>query len=127
MTPAFLKVRPDYLKIPLIYTPGIRLESAWNIFQPPRNYSQFAYWPDLFKYFVWEYAWNSFDLLLKIKFRLYCILVKIQTGYRRNMLQKYVPFPPGNQAGIFIRAGLPSFPLNGGLEGWDFSGNTEHQ
>ena len=55
---------------------------------------------------VWEYAWNSFDLLLKIKFRLYCILVKIQTGYRRNMLQKYVPFPPGNQAGIFIRAGF---------------------
>ena len=26
MTPGFLKVRPDYLKIPLIYTPGIRLE-----------------------------------------------------------------------------------------------------
>ena len=23
--------------------------------------------------------------------------------------------------------GLPSFPLNGGPEGWDFSGTTEHQ
>ena len=34
------------------------------------------------------------------------MLVKIQTGYRRNMQQKYVSFPPGNQAGIFIRAPL---------------------
>ena len=46
MTPGILKVQPDYLKIPLNYTPGIRLESAWNIFQHARNYSQFAYWPD---------------------------------------------------------------------------------
>ena len=25
------------------------------------------------------------------------------------------------------KRGLPSFPLNGGSEGWDFSGTTEHQ
>ena len=25
------------------------------------------------------------------------------------------------------KRGLPSFPLNGGPEGWDFSGTTEHQ
>ena len=25
------------------------------------------------------------------------------------------------------KGGLPSFPLNGGPEGWDFSGTTEHQ
>ena len=25
------------------------------------------------------------------------------------------------------KQGLPSFPLNGGLKGWDFSGTTEHQ
>ena len=25
------------------------------------------------------------------------------------------------------KRGLPSFPLNGGPSGWDFSGNTEHQ
>ena len=33
------------------------------------------------------------------------------------MLQKYVPFPPGNQAGIFIRVcrniGVHTKPLNG--------------
>ena len=46
MTPGFLKVPPDYLKIPLNYTPEIRLKSAWNIFQHAWNYSQFAYWLD---------------------------------------------------------------------------------
>ena len=25
------------------------------------------------------------------------------------------------------KRGLPSFPLNGGPKGWDFSGTTEHQ
>ena len=25
------------------------------------------------------------------------------------------------------KRGLPSFPLNGGPEGWDFSGTNEHQ
>ena len=25
------------------------------------------------------------------------------------------------------KRGLPSFPLNGGPEGWEFSGTTEHQ
>ena len=25
------------------------------------------------------------------------------------------------------KRGLPSFPLKGGPEGWDFSGTTEHQ
>ena len=25
------------------------------------------------------------------------------------------------------KRGLPSFPLNGGPEGWDFSGTTEHR
>ena len=25
------------------------------------------------------------------------------------------------------KRGLPRFPLNGGPEGWDFSGTTEHQ
>ena len=25
------------------------------------------------------------------------------------------------------KRGLPSFPLNAGSEGWDFSGTTEHQ
>ena len=26
-----------------------------------------------------------------------------------------------------VKRGLPSFPLNVGPEGWDFSGPTEHQ
>ena len=29
------------------------------------------------------------------------------------MLQKYVPFPPGNQAGIFIRGGCENLRMHG--------------
>ena len=35
------------------------------------------------------------------------------------------PNPRGHRSSG--KRGLPSFPLNGGPEGWDFSGTTEHQ
>ena len=45
----------------------------------------------------------SFDLLLKIKLHLFFKIVNLQNEYARNILQKYVSFPPGFQLGIFIR------------------------
>ena len=63
--------------------------------------------------FIFPRGWYGYKYVRQIE-----STVSVQWGQKN-------PNPRANHS--IRKLGLPSFPLNGGPEGWDFSGTTEHQ
>ena len=67
-------------------------------------------------------------LFLEKKNILLCPCKKAVTwSCKKNRISGDRKIPSPVAHGYSGKRGLPSLPLNGGPEGWDFSGTTEHQ